>query len=123
MERIIREFPFRNTKTGALTKYLVFLNGKQIYPTGSKRSRTGNHGSDYYALTKDQWRKAWILILQRSNSGKRSIDFIGDIPDLAKKQLADIWLSCDSWIDDIVQLAKILQLSSQLSLKNKNQNQ
>ena len=111
MEKIIKEFPFRNTKAGALTKYLVFLNGRQIYPSGSRRSRSGNHGSDYYALTADEWTKAWVIVLERSNSGKRDISFSDSVPDIARKQLTDLWLYTDSSVDNIIQLAKILQLS------------
>ena len=117
MEKVIKEFPYKNTGMGGLIKYLVFLNGRQIYPSSTRRSRSGNHGSDYYTLTPDQWAKAWVIILQRTNSGKRDIGFSDNIPNEAREQLKQVWLYSDSWVDDIVQLAKALQLS--LSLKNK----
>jgi len=113
-KKIVKEFPYKNTRMGGLIKYLVFLDGKLVQPSRIKRSRSGNHGDDYYLLSEDQWRRAWILVLERSNSGKRKIEFIGNIPNEAKKQLEEIWIYTDSWIDDIAQLAKALQLSSQL---------
>ena len=114
VEKVIKEFSYRNTKMGALTKYVVLLNGKVIYPSSTKRSKTGNHGSDYYALTADEWAKAWIIILEKSNSGKRSIGFSDNVPEEAKKQITDVWLYTNSCVNDIIQLAKVLQLSMML---------
>jgi len=121
MEKVIKEFPYKNTRMGGLMKYVIILDGRQIYPSSTRRSRSGSHGSDYYTLTPDQWAKAWIIILERTNSGKRNISFSDNIPQEAREELTNMWLYNNSWINDIVQLAKALQLS--LSLKNKNQNQ
>jgi hypothetical protein len=84
-EKICKEFYFRKTlKTGALTRYVIILDGKLVQSSGKRFSRSGAHGEEYYCLSKDQWDRAWIIKFEISNSGKRYVDFSDNIPPNVK---------------------------------------
>jgi hypothetical protein len=103
---ICREFPFRRTGMGAITRAVVVVNGKVVQPIRSRRSRTGNHGEDHYCLLPEEWKKSWIVVLEQSNSGRRYIHF-ENVPENAAKAIEEAWVSGAS-VNAIMQLARML---------------
>jgi len=93
------EFPFRSTRLGALTKAIVICTEckKVLQPSRTQRSKTGNHGTDFYIHE----HPVIAVVLEQSNSGKRSIsvpDELSEIRDL----LEMTWLYENSDVGDVV---------------------
>jgi len=108
MEKKVYEFPYRSTRMGALTKAIVVcLECKKVLqPSRTQRSRTGNHGSDFYVHE----HPLAAILLEQSNSGKRSIvvpDSLSKIRDL----LEITWLYESSDVNDVVNAVRAYLLS------------
>jgi hypothetical protein len=107
-QKKVYEFPFRSTRMGALTKAIVVCLQcrKILVPSRVQRSKTGNHGSDFY-VHEHQIVPIW---LEQSNSGKRSIvvpDTLSEIKDL----LEITWLYENSDVNDVVNAVRAYLLS------------
>jgi hypothetical protein len=114
MEKRVYEFPYRNTRMGGLTKAIVIcIDCKKILqPSRVQRSRTGNHGTDFYIH--DQSHRVVSVILEQSNSGRRYInvpDELAEIVDL----LQTTWLYDNSDVNDIVSIIKAYLMSKSMS--------
>jgi hypothetical protein len=90
-EEVCREFYFRRTGMGGLSLTVIVLNGKVLAPRSVQRSRSGSHGSDIYCLTAEEWRHAWIINLEQSNSGRRDVSFSDNVPEHARKAIEQLW--------------------------------
>jgi len=108
MEKKVYEFPYRRTRLGGLTKVIaVCLECKKILaPSRVYRSKTGNHGVDYY-VHEHSIVPIW---LEQSNSGRRSISVPPDVQEI--KDLLEItWLYEDSDVNDVVNAVRAYLLS------------
>jgi hypothetical protein len=107
-QKKVYEFPFRSTRMGALTKVIaVCLECKKILsPSRVQRSKTGNHGTDYY-VHEHPIVPIW---LEQSNSGKRTIT-VPDELSCVKDLLEVTWLYEDSSIDDVINAVRAYLLS------------
>ena len=108
MEKKVYEFPFRSTRFGALTKAIVVcLECKKVLlPSRVQRSKTGNHGSDFYVHE----HPVIAVMLEQSNSGKRTItvpDELSGIKDL----LEVTWLYENSDVSDVINAVRAYLLS------------
>ncbi len=103
--RPCREFLYRSTEMGALTLSIVFnpATKEVVRPHRVELSRTGNHGYHIYCL--QDWGEVWVIRLEVSNSGKRSVRFSGNVPqDVANKVVA-IWMAGAS-ISEVINALK-----------------
>jgi hypothetical protein len=102
---LCREFNFRSTQMGALTLTIVYnpATKEVIRPHRVETSKSGTHGTHIYCL--DAWDELWIVKLEVSNTGKRSVVFSRNVPqDVANKVVA-MWLAGAS-ISDIINALK-----------------
>jgi len=112
VEKVCRVFHYRNTRMGGYTGTIVVLDGEVVEPTRTRRTRSGNHGEDYYCLTMSEWERAWIVTLTQSNSGRRSIHYEG-VPQPAAELLERAWLYEDTDVSDIAEaMVKFYKLVS-----------
>ena len=98
-----REFAYRSTEMGALTLTIVydFANKTVVKPNRVERSKSGTHGQHIYCLPPDMWDKLWVIRLEITNTGKRSVVFSRNVPqDIAQKITAQ-WLA-GATIDAII---------------------
>jgi hypothetical protein len=105
MEQKVHEFPYRYTRMGAITKYVVVCLDckKTLRPSRVERSKTGCHGIDYYVHYATH--KVVAIALEQSNSGKRRItvpDELSEIRDL----LEMTWLYETSDVNDVINAVK-----------------
>lgn len=107
-QKKVYEFPYRRTGMGALTKAIVICTEckKVLQPSRTQRSKTGNHGTDYYVHE----HPVVALILEQSNSGKRSISVPTELSEI--KDLLEItWLYENSDVGDVVNAVKAYLMS------------
>jgi len=112
MEKRVYEFPYRRTKMGALTKAIVICTEckKILLPSRTQRSKTGNHGTDYYVHE----HPVCAIYLEQSNSGRRTItvpDELAEIMDI----LHVTWLYDNSDVNDIVNVVRAYLLSKSIT--------
>jgi len=97
------KWPWRHTiKTGALTVYIgICLTCKRVIePTRTERSRTGTHGTDYWAHE----HPLNFIKLEQSNSGLRHVYCYGAVPEDLCKRVRDEWRYGDTGVWDIIRL-------------------
>jgi hypothetical protein len=99
------EYPFRSTRMGALTKYVVACLDckKTLHPSRVERSKTGCHGTDYYVH--DATHKVVAVALEQSNSGKRTINVPDELSEI-KDLLEMTWLYETSDVNDVINAVK-----------------
>jgi hypothetical protein len=114
MEKRVYEYPYRRTRMGGLTKAIVVcLNCKKILePSRVQRSKTGNHGTDYYIH--DYGHRVVAVILEQSNSGKRYITVPDDL-EKVMDLLHITWLYDNSTEYDIANIIKAYLMSESMS--------
>jgi hypothetical protein len=107
-KKAVYEFPFRSTRMGALTKAIVVcLQCKKVLsPSRVQRSKTGNHGSDFYVHE----HPVTAIILEQSNSGKRTITVPSELSEI-KDLLEVTWLYENSDVNDVVNAVRAYLLS------------
>jgi hypothetical protein len=93
------EKAWRLTRCGGLTIYIAICNtcGERVEPTRERRSKGGTHGTDYYV---HEHPLSFILLMQ-SNSGVRTCDFIGEVPEQLFDIVKDYWLYLGASVSDI----------------------
>jgi hypothetical protein len=82
--------PFRHTlKTGAFTKYIAWCNTCKsvVEPTRAERSRTGAHGTDYWAHP----HPLAFIQLSQSNSGARAVHAEPGFPEQIARIIERLW--------------------------------
>jgi len=94
---------------GGITKYIIILDNKLLVPTDYRRSRTGFHGDDIYCMPEEEWKRAQIIKLEGSNSGRRSVEFI-NVPLEIRQLIEEAWLSGDSVLEVKRSLRRLLSL-------------
>ena len=93
--RPCRAFSYRSTEMGALTLTIVYdpMERAIIKPHRTELSKSGTHGQHIYCLPPDMWDKLWVVRLEITNTGKRSVVFSKNVPqDIAQKITAQ-WLA------------------------------
>jgi hypothetical protein len=109
--RECRSFDYRRTlKTGALTVTIVINESGVVKPTQTYRSRTGAHGEDVYCLS--NWSGVWVVHLNQSNSGRRSISFSNNIPDNVKRIAEQLWIYENVSVHELEKLLSLLYKQS-----------
>ena len=104
-KRICREFYFRSCiKYDGYDQTFVIVNGDLLRPSHSRRSKSGAHGEDVYCIEEDSWRKAWILSLGKTNSGRRYASF-ENVPEVVAEVLHQAWEKEGASADEIVRAA------------------
>ena len=104
VKKVCREFYYRNTGFGGFTGTIVILDGEVLEPSRTRRTRSGNHGEDYYCLTESEWGRAWVIELRQSNSGRRDVAF-ENVPEPVRELLERAWLFEDTDVTDIAEMA------------------
>ena len=84
------EMPYRRThKTGAITWPVAICLEcmRVIVARRIESSRTGAHGKMFFAHE----HPLAFTILKQSNSGKRTVEFVGEIPENFKAEIRELW--------------------------------
>jgi len=98
------KMPFRKCrKTDGITYPIAicFVCKTVVKPNRKEYSKTGAHGTFYY-VHKHQLS---FVVLKQTNSGKRSVQFIGNIPEHLAYLVKEAWLEYETdvrFIEDIV---------------------
>jgi hypothetical protein len=109
--KVCREYYYRNNiKAPGLTKAIVVLDGRVLRPSRTRRSRTGAHGEDYYCLSQGEWNRAWVIILEQTNSGKRYVSTI-NVPESVKELIERAWIYEGATVSEVASVAAKLQLA------------
>ena len=101
--RPCREFAYRSTEMGALTLTIVydFANKTVVKPNKVVLSKSGTHGQHIYCLPPDMWDKLWVVRLEITNTGKRSVVFSKNVPQDIAQKITTQWLA-GATIDAII---------------------
>jgi len=82
--------PYRRThKTGAITWPVAICLEcmRVIVARRIESSRTGSHGKMFFAHE----HPLVFAVLEQSNSGKRTVRFIGELPENFKEDIVELW--------------------------------
>jgi len=99
------EMPYRSCwKAFGLTYPIaICLECKQVVePTREEYSKTGAHGTWYYVHK----HKLAFIVLKRSNSGKRDVAAVGDVPAELVEEVRTLWEwegACIGDIEDVIE--------------------
>jgi hypothetical protein len=103
------ETEYRRTRLGGFTDSIAICQvcKRTIGPVATEFSRTGRHGTDHY----EHEHPLTILVLEQSNSGRRSHYFVGEeATDEAIKSIVEMAIDAWEWyradFDDVYKSVK-----------------
>ena len=100
-----REFSFRETRMGGLTRTILISlkDFEVISPTRTKRTRSLTHGTDIYCL--ESWNDIIALTFMRSNRGNTYLYCSSNISEELCNELREIYKATDS-VEETIEYLK-----------------
>ncbi|MEM1619399.1 MAG: hypothetical protein QXU97_04500 [Fervidicoccaceae archaeon] len=82
----------RALSLGGLELTLVAIPGRGVVePTKRERSDLLVTGEDVYCLKPEDWRRAWVVKLERTMAGRQYAFFEGDVPSEVIMRIRRMW--------------------------------